>query len=62
MNGDVAHPLTQPPKNNKIRVLLVDDHAVVCQGLRMFIELQDDMQVVGEGNNGSEAVELAARL
>ncbi len=44
-----------------IRVLLVDDHPLVRQGLRMFIEMQDDMRVVGEGNNGAEAVELAAR-
>ncbi len=44
-----------------IRVLLVDDHALVRQGLRMFIEMQDDMQVVGEGTNGAEAVELAAQ-
>ncbi|MCU0486266.1 MAG: response regulator transcription factor [Anaerolineales bacterium] len=46
----------------KIRVLLVDDHAVVRQGLRMFIEMQEDMEVVGEGTNGIEAVELADRL
>jgi DNA-binding NarL/FixJ family response regulator len=55
-------PQTQPAKNDKIRVLLVDDHAIVRQGLRMFIEMQNDMEVVGEGTNGVEAVELAARL
>lgn len=47
---------------DKIGVLIVDDHAVVRQGLRMFIEMQADMQVVGEGVDGIEAVELAARL
>lgn len=46
----------------KIRVVLVDDHAVVRQGLRMFIEMQSDMEVVGEGANGIEAVELAVQL
>lgn len=46
----------------KIRVLIVDDHAVVRQGLRMFIEMQKDMEVVGEGTNGIEAVELANRV
>jgi DNA-binding NarL/FixJ family response regulator len=45
-----------------IRVLIADDHAVVRQGLRMFIDLQDDMKVVGEGTNGSEAIELAGKL
>ncbi len=52
-------PVVRPPK---IRVLIADDHAVVRQGLRMFIDLQEDMEVVGEGTNGSEAVELAGRL
>jgi NarL family two-component system response regulator LiaR len=47
---------------NKITVLIVDDHAVVRQGLRTFIDLQDDMQVVGEGADGVEAIELARQL
>jgi DNA-binding NarL/FixJ family response regulator len=46
----------------KIRVLIADDHAVVRQGLCTFIDLQEDMQVVGEGTTGVEAVELAQRL
>jgi serine/threonine protein kinase len=46
---------TQP--NDKIKVLLVDDHAIVRQGLRTFLELQDDIVVVGEAENGLEAVE-----
>lgn len=49
-------------QDKKIGVLLVDDHAVVRQGLRMFIEMQNDMEVIGEGSNGTEAVVLAARL
>ena len=53
---------TQAKPVMKIRVLIVDDHAVVRQGLRMFIEMQKDMEVVGEGTNGIEAVELATRL
>lgn len=53
---------TPPPLSSKIRVLIVDDHAVVRQGLRTFIDLQDDMQVVGEGENGAQAVDLAMRL
>lgn len=51
---------------DKIRVLIVDDHAMVRQGLQIFLELQDDstmpIQVVGEAVNGVEAVELAHRL
>ncbi|HSD85763.1 MAG TPA: protein kinase, partial [Anaerolineae bacterium] len=46
----------------RIKVLLVDDHAVVRQGLRTFLELQDDMQIVGEAANGMEAIEQAQRV
>jgi DNA-binding NarL/FixJ family response regulator len=45
-----------------IRVLLVDDHAVVREGLRAFLELQDGIVVVGEAADGEEAVETAGRL
>ena len=45
-----------------IRVLLVDDHAVVRKGLKVFFDLQDDIEVVGEASDGSEGVALARRL
>ncbi len=45
-----------------IRVLLVDDHAVVREGLRTFLELQDGIVVVGEAADGEEAIEAAERL
>jgi DNA-binding NarL/FixJ family response regulator len=45
-----------------IRILIVDDHAVVRQGLRMFLALDPDLQVVGEAGDGAEAVEQARRL
>jgi NarL family two-component system response regulator LiaR len=46
-------------KADTIRVLIADDHAVVRQGLRTFIDLQDDMTVVAEAENGAQAVTLA---
>jgi len=46
----------------KVRVLIVDDHQVVRQGLRTFLELHDDLEVVGEADNGATAVDLARRL
>lgn len=45
-----------------IRVLLVDDHAVVRRGLRGFLELIKDFDVVGEAENGREGVAAADRL
>jgi NarL family two-component system response regulator LiaR len=42
-----------------IRVLIADDHAVVRQGLRTFLELQDDIEVVGDACDGEEAVVAA---
>jgi two-component system, NarL family, response regulator LiaR len=44
-----------------IRVLIADDHAVVRQGLRTFLELQDEIEVVGEAADGIEALELVPR-
>ena len=45
-----------------IRVLIVDDHQVVREGLRNFLELQDGMEVAGEAGDGEEGVALAAEL
>jgi two-component system, NarL family, response regulator LiaR len=45
-----------------IGVLIVDDHAVVREGLRTFLELQDGLEVVGEAADGLEGVEQARRL
>jgi DNA-binding NarL/FixJ family response regulator len=45
-----------------IRVLIVDDHAVVREGLRTFLELQDEIEVAGEAQDGADAVREAERL
>ncbi len=45
-----------------IRVLIVDDHALVRQGLRLFLRTDPDLEVVGEAGDGEEAVRLAAEL
>ena len=46
------------PTEEKIKVLIVDDHQVVRQGLRTFLELQEDIVVVGEAGDGVVAVEM----
>lgn len=45
-----------------IRVLLVDDHAVVRQGLKMFLELEEGLEIVGEAENGLEALQQIQAL
>jgi two-component system, NarL family, response regulator NreC len=47
---------------DRIKVLLADDHAVLRAGLRMLIDAQGDMRVVGEAGDGREAARLAAEL
>lgn len=45
-------------KTNPIRILIADDHPVVCEGLAALINRRSDMTVIGEAKNGREAVEL----
>lgn len=44
------------------RLLLVDDHAVVRSGLRMLLENEQDVEIVGEAGNARDAIEAASRL
>jgi DNA-binding NarL/FixJ family response regulator len=45
-----------------IRLLIVDDQELVRTGFRLFLETQDDLEVVGEAGDGEEAIERARRL
>ena len=45
-----------------IRILIADDHGIVRQGLRMYLQLDPTLEVIGEAANGKEAVELAIKL
>jgi DNA-binding NarL/FixJ family response regulator len=49
-------------ETERIRVLLVDDHGVVRRGLRGYLEMLDDIEVVGEAENGLTGVALSAEL
>jgi DNA-binding NarL/FixJ family response regulator len=50
------------PSGGRIRVLIVDDHAVVRRGLRGFFDLLDDIEVVGEAEDGQRAVVMVDAL
>jgi len=49
-------------QTGKLKVLIVDDHQVVRQGLRTFLELHEDIVVVGEAGDGITAVEMVRQL
>jgi DNA-binding NarL/FixJ family response regulator len=51
-----------PTVDAKITVLIADDHTVVRQGLRVLLDLADDIEVVGEAADGTEVAELATAL
>ena len=53
---------TESHRRDPIKVLVVDDHWVVRQGLRMFLDQESAITVVGEASDGREAIELARRL
>ncbi|MFJ8018537.1 response regulator [Streptomyces sp. NPDC096339] len=48
--------------SGRIRILLVDDHQVVRRGLRTFLEVQEDIEVVGEASDGEEGIARAEEL
>ncbi len=47
---------------DKISVLIADDHSLMRQGLKQILELEEDMQVIGQATNGQEAVDMIKRL
>jgi two-component system, NarL family, response regulator NreC len=48
--------------SGKIRVLIVDDHAILREGVRALLQMHDDLEVVGEAGDGQEALEKVAAL
>lgn len=50
------------PMNPKVRVLLVDDHGVVRQGMKLYLATDSSIEVVGEANNGQEALTQVEKL
>jgi CheY-like chemotaxis protein len=56
---EADQPDGKPETTERLRVLLVDDHAMVREGLRSILESYQDLEVVGEAGDGMEAIKLA---
>src|SRR5271165_641090 len=54
--------MDQDTKYMKIRILLADDHTILRAGLKMMLNAQPDMEVVGEAQDGRQALQEAQRL
>ena len=61
-NTRAAGKFSKFSTSGKISVLIADDHPMVRQGLRVFLEVQPDIEVVGEAGDGAEAARLAKEL
>lgn len=51
-----------PSANNRIRILIADDHPIVRDGLRKLLSFEGDFEIVGEASNGQEAIKLVHSL
>ena len=58
----MSFPKENAPGDKEIRVLVADDHAIIRKGMKAVLELVPDIQIVGEAQNGLEAVTLAKDL
>ncbi len=58
----MAKPKDETGESERLRVLVVDDHALFRRGLQMVLEQEPDLELVGEASDGNEAVEKAAEL
>jgi CheY-like chemotaxis protein len=58
----MSRPETDDPGQRPVRVFVVDDHTVVRRGLHAYLEMVDDMELIGEAAEGREALEGIAAL
>ena len=58
----MKHRVENAPGEDEIRVLVVDDHAIIRRGMKAVLELVPDIKIIGEAGNGLEAVKKADEL
>src|ERR687892_1198775 len=58
----MSHPGRQRSGEEDVRVFVVDDHGVVRRGMRAYLEMTEDIRVVGEATDGQEALEAIESL
>jgi DNA-binding NarL/FixJ family response regulator len=56
--NQISAESVKSPVGKRIRILLADDHPIVRQGLRNLLQLESDFEVVGEAENGRQAIDL----
>ena len=61
MPGEAPPRRAEPADEAPVRIVLVDDHAILRQGLRSLLEREHDLQVVGEASSAGEALAVVER-
>ena len=61
-NANLRHEHTSMDAKDSIRVMTVDDHDIVRSGIRSLLLAFDDIELVGEAENGNEAISLCREL
>ncbi|TMK73631.1 MAG: response regulator transcription factor, partial [Actinobacteria bacterium] len=61
MEAERASAVVVAETNGTMKVLIADDHGIVRSGLRMLLEQQADIEVIGEASDGAEARDMAIR-
>ncbi len=62
MPATTSSSRSRTKEQKKIRILIADDHPIFRDGLKKLLSLEDDLQVVGEAQNGEQTIEMVAKL
>ena len=60
--GNGSEEVVEDNQQTTIRIMVADDHPIAREGIRKLLELEEDLQVVGEASDGREVLEMIGRL